>query len=47
MYRVERSSDLVTWGLLNTVTATGTLSSFVDSTTAGALRLCYRIVAVP
>jgi hypothetical protein len=47
MYRVERTSDLVNWGILQTVTAVGTTSNYTDTNTSGALRLCYRIVAVP
>jgi hypothetical protein len=47
MYRVERTSDLANWAPVQIVTAVASTSYYIDTNTAGALRLCYRIVALP
>lgn len=43
-YRVECSTDLVTWNLVATVTATGATSSYTDATALTGQRYYYRVV---
>jgi subtilisin-like proprotein convertase family protein len=43
-YRVECSQDLVSWTTLTTVSATGTLTSYTDTTAVSNQRCYYRVI---